>query len=163
MGRQLRAAIAREAGPAPALWVDVATAIGADPSDEVAGWDGLLLAEAVRAEAGEVDVASDVMRRAHRTAVAPVPVETVVPEPANRGFTWGAAALAAVALIAVVVAQPWTSTSGAADAELQFADAGEIVVDDLSYAEDALVQVIQATDDDGAEALIIWVDEEALL
>ena len=45
----------------------------------------------------------------------------------------------------------------------QFASATEIVVDDLSYDEQAFVQVIQDTDDQGEQALIIWIDDEAVL
>jgi len=161
-GRELREALGAEAGECPPMWEPVAAAIGVEVTAEVPGFDGALLAEAVRAEAGEIDLSEAVMRRIRRSAVA-APVQ--VPKPANRAWTWSAVALAAIALFAVVLGRSLPQGGEALESpEMQFADAREIVVDDLDYAESAMVQVIQASDEDGAEgALIIWVEEEAVL
>lgn len=163
IGQQLRSAVAEEAGEAPSVWSEVAKAIGIADPEEVVGYDGAEVAAAIRAEAGTVDVTAAVMATIRRQAV--VPVEPEIPEPANdSGFSWGAvAAVAAVLLVVVGVARvmPFGGSSTETSADLTFASAAEITVNELSYDENTFVQVIQAEADDGGSALIIWVDEEA--
>ena len=156
--------------------VDVAGAVMAR-----LGAPSLALAEAVEAEAGEIDVADDVLRalgasriaaavraeagptpelvdavmaRVRHGALAPTPVPA---RAANRGGWIAMLAAAAAAVFAVVGFQEFGAPT--ASPMLQFADASEIVVDDLQYGDNATVQVLQADD----EALIIWVDEGATL
>ena len=155
--RELRAAVAREAGAVEPLWDAIAGEL------EVEAWDDSLVFEALADEAGTVDVAGAVMARVRRSAHAPTPS---LPQPANRGWMLAALVSVAAAMFVVVgIGQHIPTPGPAADhALLQFADAREITVDDLSYSADAMVQVIQATGDEGDEgALIIWVDDEAVL
>lgn len=151
----IAAAVAAEAGR-----VDLADAVLA-----AVGHGRVAVREALVAEAGTVDVADAVMR-----AIAPVaavrrelearPVVHPVRAPANnnRGWIGAVVAMAAAALIAVGVgverlmpADPGASTP------LAFAHAGDVVVEDLSYAEN--VVVFQTEGDQGA--VILWLDEEA--
>jgi hypothetical protein len=172
IGRIVRAQVVAEAGAAPSLWAGVAAGIGVADPEKVEGWDETILAEAVRAEAGTVDVTAEVMRRVRRAAVAPqislLDAEEPL-EPANNGgFAWGAVAVAALVLLTVLLGKPFVGglperieRDGSVElAALQFASPGEIVVDDLSYAPDTNVQVIQEEGEGGA--LIIWVEEETL-
>jgi hypothetical protein len=115
------------------------------------------LAEAVRAEAGEARVADAVMM-----ALSPMPAS--LPEPANdpafrsvRGWGLGLVALAAVALIALFVGQSSGPIAVPESHPLLFAQAGDVVVEDLSYG--AGVQVFQIEGEQGA--VILWVDEGA--
>lgn len=136
--------------------VEVAQAVMAALSIE-----GPAVREAVAAEAGSVDVAASVMAAVAPVAASPVVVAPApTPAPANdaRGWTWAGVALAAVALVVVVVGQLGSPFgAGLEPAALSFAQAGEIVVEDLSYGDD--VQVFQTEGEQGA--VIIWVDEEA--
>jgi hypothetical protein len=159
IGRKLRLGVQDEAGPAPLLWGDIAARIGVADAEAVQGYDGASVAAAVRAECGTCDVSAEVMRQVRKSALAPV---ARVQAPANRGWSVAAVALAAVALVAVLAGRSLYGTDVLVEVEptLQFAAADEIVVDDLSYGENATVQVFQQ-DEDGA-ALIIWVDEETL-
>ena len=128
------------------------------------GLERLAVADAVHAEAGEVDVAGRVFAELGLTARPPV-VEPAAPMPLPvndvRGFrwfgrraSWGAVALAAAALLAVVVGRPWAPSVPPAE-HVQFAQASEVVIEDLEYAEG--VQVAQI---EGAEgAVILWVDD----
>jgi hypothetical protein len=159
IGRELRTAVQREGGEVPALWTDVARQIGIAEPEDVVGFDGAVVAAAVRQECGSVDVVDDVMRRVKRSALA---AGGEAPAPANRGFTWGAMAVAAVALVFLVARIDFgngeVGAGQSAMAALEFASADEIVVDDLSYAENAAV----FQDEGEGGALIIWVDEETL-
>lgn len=166
VGRELRAALIAEAGAAPDLWHGVAAKIGIADPEAVPGWEGVPLAEALRDEAGAVSVVDEVLRRVERSAQGFAPP---APAPANRGFTYGAIALAAVALFTVVVGNAWFggSPSGEAPidrgqplASLDFASPDEITIDDLEYGQDANVQVI-TTEGENA-AMIIWVEGETL-
>lgn len=159
LGRNLRASVLEEAGEIGSVWPAVASAIGIAEPDEVPGYDGAAVAAAVRAEAGTIDVTADVMRLIRRRSLAPV--EEIEAAPANRGFTWGAIAVAAVAILTLLVGRNFTATPVPVEEPIEFASAAEITVDDLSYGEDTLVQVIQEEGDDAA--LIIWVDEGANL
>lgn len=151
-----------------------------DLADQVAaklGLDeGLPIAEAVRAEAGQVDVVEAVQAAIASSAVwtSEGTPEAAAPtgRAANRGFSaW--AGLASVAAAAVLAVGLW---AGNAPSEVQvvassvtpqklqipemrFASASEVVVEDLSYSD--TVQVMQTEGDEGA--LIIWLDEEAVL
>jgi hypothetical protein len=171
IGRIVRAQVAAEAGAAPSVWAGVAAGIGLADPEKVEGWDETILGEAVRAEAGTVDVTAEVMRRVRRAAVAPqISFDgDEVLEPANNGgFAWGAVAAAALVLLTVLLGRPFVGglperidrDASVELAALQFASPGEIVVDDLSYAPDTNVQVIQEEGEGGA--LIIWVEEETL-
>lgn len=134
----------------------VMTELGAAP---------LPLMEAIQREAGSVDVVDAVMEAVRRDALVPV-TRLPDPQPANRRWVaFSAFAVAAVTLISVIALPLLGDSDEQADHEpgLQFASAAEIVVDDLSYDEDAFVQVIHDTDDEGEQALIIWVDDEAVL
>jgi hypothetical protein len=163
IGRELRVAIAREAGTLPSMWAAIAPRIGIADPEEVVGWDGKRFAEAVRAQAGTVNVTAEVMRRVQRAAIVPT-IALEVPEPANSTrWAWGGLAVAAAALFALLVGPQLFSSptpvepAPAPVASVQFATPDEIKVDDLQYNADSSVDVIQ--DDDG---LIIWLDEETL-
>jgi hypothetical protein len=124
--------------------VDIAAVVLAATGDTA-----LPVAAAVATEAGSVDVAAPVQRRLRESALPSVLVDAPkVPEAANprwsRGWGWAAAALAAVAMVAVGIAQ----MGSVAPEEMVFAGAGELVVEDLEYADD--VVVMQAEGDEGA-------------
>lgn len=141
-----------------AAGVDIADAVLA----AVGARPGLPVTDAVAAEAGPIDIAGRVMAELgltrRDTVVAP---PTALPAPVNdgRGFRigsrgWAIVAMAAAALFAVVVGMPEAPVSDASP-ELVFAQAGDLVVEDLTYAED--VRVVQL---EGAEgAVILWVDD----
>lgn len=119
------------------------------------------VADAVRFECGTVDVRDAVMAEVAPTASS-VDRLVTVPEPANR--SWGAWVTAAVAAAVLLVVGPTalgpnSSTSGGLVEPIRFAMAAEVIVEDLSYAD--TVQVMQTEGDEGA--LIIWLDEEAVL
>jgi hypothetical protein len=127
---------------------DVMAALGLDPA--------LPIADAVAFEAGSVDLAGRVM--AELGAARPIPVAVPAPLPVvannSRAFRWAAVALAAAALFALVLGRG--EIGGGDEAEhLVFAQAGDVVVEDLSYAEG--VQVAQLEGADGA--VILWVDD----
>lgn len=164
VGRALRAAVSAEAGPGPSLWHGVAAGIGIADPEVVAGYDGALVAAAIRSEAGTVDVTAAVMQRVKQSAVAPV---GEVPAPANTRFAWGAMLLAAAAILCVVGANALFGAAGDGFperslpvAQLDFASPDEITIDDLEYGENAFVQVITTEGDDAAT--IIWVEGETL-
>lgn len=169
-GLPLAAAIAAEGGR-----VDVVDAVlGA------IGAPALPVADAVRDAAGEVELVDDVMRALGQSRVAAAvrfeagPAPSVVDEvmarvrrtslapqasgwrAANGGPWFAAVAAIAATVLAVIGFRPIDTP---APPVLQFADASEIVVDDLQYGDNATVQVLQAPDD----ALIIWVDEGTTL
>lgn len=164
VGRALRTAIAAEAGPTPSLWQGVSAGIGIADAEEVVGYDGARVADAIREEAGTVDVTAAVMQRVKQSAVAPV---GEVPVPANTRFAWGAMMLAAVALLSIVganalfgAAEDGFPNRGTPVAQLDFASPDEITIDALEYGEDAFVQVITTEGDDAAT--IIWIEGETL-
>ena len=123
------------------------------------------VASAVIGEAGTVDVVEDVMKHVHVHSV--VSLDDDVITPANRpmwhlvGFAAVAAMFAAFIGVSFLSGTPLDAAGDSSG--FQFASATEIVVDDLSYDEQAFVQVIQDTDDQGEQALIIWIDDEAVL
>ena len=156
LGRRIREEIQREAGPAPHMWHGVAERIGvaAEAVDQVPGYDGQLVRDAVAELAGEVDVAPAVMQRIRRQSVAPAP------EVPKQGANWGSwAGMAAAAVAAVVLMVSWQDTAPTPEvqpqATMMFASADEISVQALEYADDTEVQIIHS--DDGP--LIIWFDE----
>lgn len=108
----------------------------------------LPIAEAVRASAGSIDITARVMLQ-----ILP---EAHTPAPANRRYAFVSLLLAAVALL-VVVATGRLAGSGLSGETLRFARASEVIVEDLNYANDVQVMVIEG--DDGA--VILWFDEEA--
>ncbi|MEZ4239688.1 MAG: hypothetical protein R3F59_26740 [Myxococcota bacterium] len=128
--------------------VDVSGAVLAELGHE----RGLDVAAAVRAEAGSVDVAEAVLFRLGFGAL---------PAPANdaRGWSFAGLALAAAALLSVVVSRLVVPVGvGPVPSEaLVFAQAGDVVVEDLSYADD--VVVFQTEGEQGV--VILWLDEEA--
>ena len=169
-----------ESSPVPVAEAARVLAGAVDLTDELAaklGLDEALpVAEAVRAEAGTVDVWAAV-----EAAVVQVPAWTSEGTPASavptrraantRFSIWtGLASVAAAAVLAVgvwfggsstevqVVASHMTTQKLQTPA-MRFASASEVVVEDLSYSD--TVQVMQTEGDEGA--LIIWLDEEAVL
>lgn len=112
------------------------------------------VAEAVHVEAGVVDVVDEVRRSVEVQMPQAVQEAPSVPAPANRNWTWGAVALAAVALLTLGVS---LFPTGGHDEmpEMHFAAAGELVVEDLEYADD--VVVMQAEGDEGA--VILWMED----
>ncbi|MEZ4316106.1 MAG: hypothetical protein R3F61_01315 [Myxococcota bacterium] len=172
IGSELRTAVRDEAGECPYLWESIASELGVDP-EAVEGWDGELFAAAVRAEAGTVDVAPYVMsqvRVPHRPSMPYSAVEVeAVPAPANsRRWNVGTLVMAAAAALLLTVlpigyrdtlSGGSTGSNPTVEASAQFASAGEIVVENLNYHDDA--SVTQTLGDEGA--LILWVDEEATL
>jgi len=170
-GRALRTAIRDEAGETPYVWGAVATRIGLQDPEAVPGWDGALVAEAVRAEAGPVRIERGVMERIRRASEATAPMQT--PEPANdpRRWQWAGLALAAAVLVGVFVSTlvPFgtlldgmgsgptaTATAEAPD----FASSDEVEVQELSYDEDVEV-IMTLPDESGDRPLIIRINEEA--
>ena len=124
------------------------------------------VAEAVRAEAGQVDVWEGVragMEAAGSWRSEGTPEDGQRGQPsANRGFpAWVGWAVAAVAVMSMGL-WDWSPPAGSQDRtqpEMRFAMASEVIVEDLSYSD--TVQVMQTEGDEGA--LIIWLDEEAVL
>jgi hypothetical protein len=167
-GSRLRAAVETEAETI-SIWDEVATSIGLADPEVVSGWDGVAVKTAVTVEAGEIDVVGAVMSRVRRSAVAPA-ADSTEPEAAN-GSYWLTAVVAIAATILIVFGfsmgvGPQSAPGAVAIGEapeageptgLVFAKADEIRVDDLNYADDATVQLIQEEGDDAAT--IIWVDE----
>jgi hypothetical protein len=153
----ISAAIASLAGP-----IDVASNVMSTLGLE----QKFHIEDAIEAEAGTVDVVEAVMAQVRRDSVVPgyAPVEQ---KPSNtRWMHWSALAVAAAMLVSIVslpILRGSSNSEGLVSAGLQFASAAEIVVDDLSYDEEVFVQVIQDTDDEGGQALIIWIDDEAVL
>jgi hypothetical protein len=165
VGPAVRSAVTSEAGVIT-CWSAVAASVGIADPEQVRGWDGAAVRGAVVDEAGRVDVVRDVMVAVRKSAVAAG--DHAAATPAN-GTYWLAAlvAVAATALIVFgfttggVLEPPSVAHRGApalvSSSPLVFARADEIRVEDLNYADNATVQVIQ---EEGAEAaMIIWVDE----
>ena len=148
LGTAIRAA----AGDVQDVWQSVAQQIGSSNAE-------IPIRDAIVAEAGEVDVVHDVMAVVKRGSLG---VVTELPEPANRP-RWGVAAFVAVAAAALMMigvrATVGELPMEVAPTPVQFAAAGEVVVHELEYSEN--VQVFQVEGDEGA--VILWVDEEAVL
>ncbi|MBN2799458.1 MAG: hypothetical protein JXX28_09960 [Deltaproteobacteria bacterium] len=160
-GHSLRGALREEAGEV-ALWGGIAAQIGVEDAEQLAGYEPERVADAVRAEAGVIDITQAVMTSLRRSALGRVP--TVEP-PANhvRGLV-GALLIASAFLLTVLFSEQPEAQIPEAPRAMQFADAREITVNELSWSQDAMVQLIQSSDEQGAEgALIIWVDEEVVL
>ncbi len=111
--------------------------------------------EAVTAEAGQVDVADQVLDTVAPAQPSVLQEAPALPAPANRGWTWGAVVMAAVALLVVGLSQLPGLGGSTEDTDLVFASAGELVVEDLEFADD--VTVIQAEGDEGA--VILWMED----
>ena len=159
LGSDLRAAVADEAGEAPFVWHGVAAALGID-AEAVLGWDGAQFAAAVRDEAGSVQVADAVLARITRPLPSMISDPVQVPEPANdRRWSGLIMVLAAAAVLLFAVPRGWNTGPsvgpGVDVATVQFASAGEIVVDHLEYGDHS--NVYEVMGDQGA--LILWVDE----
>jgi hypothetical protein len=134
---------------------------GVDVSDAVMaslGIGALPLAEAIRFEAGPVGIADAVMRSISTPVVEPTPKPANDPTfRAARRWGMGIVALAAAALVAIVVGRLASPPGGADEHPLLFAQAGDVVVEDLRFDDD--VQVFQIEGEQGA--VILWVDEGA--
>jgi len=146
-------AVASEAGT-----VDVVGSVLTELSLEA----GLPVADAVASEAGGVEVAAEVLGTVGSTlpTALPAPPSVLqeappVPIPANRGWTWGAVVMAAVALLVVGLYQLPGGSTDSPLLDFEFAAAGELVVEDLDYADD--VTVMQAEGDEGA--VILWMED----
>jgi len=146
-------AIRAAAGDVGDLWPAIVSEIA---GDEVGATP---LREALAHEAGEADLVHRVMDAIERDSLG---VVTELPAPANTA-RWGFAAVIAFAAAAMVMFSVRLTISELplepVSPPLQFAAAGEMVVHDLEYSEN--VQVFQVEGDEGA--MIIWVDEEAVL
>lgn len=177
VGRDLRSALQAEAGSVE-LWSGIAGEIGIRDPEQVDGWDAAPLVAAIREGAGDIDIAAAVMGEVRRyassvemplaeipfvrgaTQVGPVPA---LPPVANRGtWAWGGLWLVAVVMLVLGLGRMRGTPSVQGIDPVPnwtFASADELVVEDLQYASN--VQVLQLEGDDGA--VIIWVDEEAVL
>lgn len=142
----LASALAAEAGQ-----IDVVGAVMAALAGELP-LTGAPVGDAVRAEAGTVDIVPAVM-----AVVDPTPVKLPKASNNNRGWSFGLVVMAAVALLTIAVGRLATPLGSVVDSGLMFANAGDVVVEDLSYADN--VQVFQTEGDQGA--VILWLDEEA--
>jgi hypothetical protein len=119
------------------------------------------VAAAIRFECGQVDVRDAVMHELSQLQPSAVDLATV-PAAANRSWgAWVSAAVAAAVLLAVAPnMMGWNAGSSDVRVDpMRFAMAAEVIVEDLSYSD--TVQVMQTEGDEGA--LIIWLDEEAVL
>lgn len=166
VGREVREGLTREAGATVSVWPAVAEQIGLPDAEEVPGWDGALVREAVVASAGSVDLATRVMDAVRKDARAP---ELIEEEPAN-GLNWPvvlalafAAAVLTVALprLAAVVPPEAADPSGFVAKPVAFAAADEINVDRIQYGDNATVYV--ETPESADAPLILWIDDGANL
>lgn len=152
----LALAIAELAGP-----IDVSSQV----MDRL-GFSRIPIIEAIQDEAGLIDVVVPVMKQVRQNAVFPGLV-IAHPEPANSRWMYvSGLAVAAAALLSIVTLPMLREGDGGEElmaSGFQFASASEIVVNDLIYDKEAFVQVIQDTDEQGGQALIIWIDDEAVL
>jgi hypothetical protein len=124
------------------------------------------VAEAVREEAGQVDVWEGVragMEASESWRSEGTQEDGQRGQPsANRAFpAWVGWAVAAVAVMSMGLwnGSPSAGSQNMNQPEMRFAMASEVIVEDLSYSD--TVQVMQTEGDEGA--LIIWLDEEAVL
>ncbi len=166
VGREVREGITREAGPTVSLWAGVAKEIGLPDAEEVVGWDGSLIREAVVTTAGRVDVTTKVMDTIRRDARAP---ELLDEEPAN-SVNWPVMLVLAFAAAALMVLLPRLTAvvpavapdlSGFVAQPVAFAAADEINVDRIQYGGNATVYV--ETPESADAPLILWIDDGANL
>ncbi len=164
VGRWVREAVAFEAGACPRIWTGVAPELGFADPESVPGWDAQLVAEAVRAEAGSVDVADKVMSQVRRGSAA---VEPTIPMPANaRNWTLAALAMAAAVSLWALVAPSLFDPAAESDSpfverSMEFASASELALEGARYGENASVFVQLPEGPDAP--VIIWVDDGAQL
>jgi hypothetical protein len=135
--------------------------VSADVVEALSFQPAIPVAAAIRFECGQVDVRDAVMRELSQLQPSVVDLATV-PAAANR--SWGAWVSAAVAAAVLLAVGPnmmgWNVGSSDVRVDpMRFAMAAEVIVEDLSYSD--TVQVMQTEGDEGA--LIIWLDEEAVL
>lgn len=165
-GRELRSAIAEKAGPTPYIWGAIAPRIGLVDPEAVPGWQDGLVAAAVRETAGPVRMEAGVMDRIQRPQTVAAPPSSE-PAPANnRRWRMGGLALAAALLVAVVAGRflPMGDLMspdgiGVGVESVDFAAAGEVQVEELSYDDEVNVMVT-LPDEDGDRPLIIRINEE---
>lgn len=162
VGRALREGVEVGAGPAPSLWAGVASAIGLEDAEAVPGWEPELLRAAFREEAGTVSVADAVLATVLSERQALVTDLEPLPEPANN-VSWVAVSglLAAAVMLLVLVPRLFAAPSDDVFVPVapEFAAAGEVNVDRLTYGDNASVYVEVPTD--VGTPLIIWVDDGA--
>lgn len=162
VGRRLREGVIDEAGDLREGWARVAPELGFADGESVPGWDGRRVADAVRAEAGSVDVADAVVARLRREAEAPIPDE---PQGLGQGWMLAAVAMtAAAAMLSVVVPAIYgvrPETEVFEERTLSFASADELALEGARYGEHASVFVeLPGTPD---APVIVWVDDGAQL
>ncbi|MFK7931044.1 MAG: hypothetical protein AB8H79_22855 [Myxococcota bacterium] len=168
-GRNLRHAVTEGAGETPYIWAAVAPRIGIEHPEAVPGWEEGVVAEAVRDRAGTVAVEQAVMdrvqRKTDRVTAPPVVVQTAAP--ANNGrWRMAGMAIAAAVLVSVLAGRllPMAGllapgAAGLSAEPVDFAAAGEVQVEELSYDDEVNVMVT-LPDEDGDRPLIIRINEE---
>lgn len=161
VGRLVREAVTREAGPAPALWSRVGPEVGVVDPEHVPGWDGAWFAATLRAAAGPIDV-TDAVLAAVRVDLVEAPELPAAANTRGDGAAWtvvAAVAMAAAMLLAVVWqgSEPEVRQLELPDMVMEFASAGEVNVDRIHSGPDSSVFVEVPSGADGP--LIIWVDD----
>lgn len=127
-----------------------------DIAADVIPWSQVDVAGAVRAAAGSIDVSAAVMARlVERPHVAPNPVPSLEPANDTRAFAFVGVLLAAAVALFVSLSGIELGPSNELK-PLAFAHADEVVVEDLTSDTDVLM--LQGEGQDGA--FILWVDEE---
>ena len=151
----LSAALAEERGPTPDLWPAVARQLGWDP-EEVPGWSGQILREAVLGEAGSVNVAPAVLA-AIRPA-APVPAaEPAVPAWRRWWQSLAMPALGFATAAALLLSFPSAPEGGRVAMMVDLSPVNHVQIEELSSdSPDAMVSVMQFDDD---APTIIFIDE----
>lgn len=150
----LREGLAREAGPAPDLWAPIARAIGVADPEAVPGWQPALLAEAVRAEAGSVNVVEAVMARV-RPAAATEPAPLPFWRRLFQGISLPALGMATAAALVLLFPRPPAPGVGVAFT-FDVAPVNHVAIEEISAGPDAMVQVLQFDQD---APTIIFIDE----
>lgn len=148
--------IQAERGPTPAVWPAVAARLGIDP-EAVPGWDGALLREAVRAEAGVVNVVPEVQAALRPTAR----VAAAEPSFGDRVrawlSTWSLPALGFAAAAALLLSFPNAAPQGSSATSFRVAPINHVQIEDISTDQaDAMVQVLQFDED---SPTIIFIEE----
>ncbi len=151
---EVREAVSLERGPAPSLWPQVARQIGVDP-ELVPGWDGALLAEAVRAEAGAVDVVPAVLAAVRPRERAPAAAE---PSGLMRWLqSWSLPAFGLAAAAALLLSFPTSAPESDGALSFRLAPINHVQIEDISTdSADAMVQVLQFDED---APTIIFIEE----
>ncbi|MEE2749868.1 MAG: RseA family anti-sigma factor [Myxococcota bacterium] len=179
IGRLMRQSVEAEAKHVDlsGTWAAVAQAIGVEDPEHVEGWEPVgqalkdaVLAEAHMSQAESAELTEDILvavRPRELVVLEPeAPEDTVELQPAQARHLLPAMAMAAMALVfAVPFLSPSdegpTSDEPVATEELQldFAEINQAEVENLEYAQDVFVHVIQ---DEGEGApMIIFIEEEA--